>query len=83
MKTLLLIVAAAIALPTAASAEAPPFTGPTARGDCPKGFIKKRGKCWRRTTDDISAFTDDEEVIEAWEREVERRLNELPGKSKR
>jgi hypothetical protein len=50
--------------------------------DCPKGFIFKRGDCWRRTTDDISVFTfgDDED---RFEQEIERRIDELDRKWRR
>lgn len=47
-------------------AEPPPFAGPEARGQCPKGWVKRKGDCWRRTTDDISVFQTPEDE-EYWQ----------------
>lgn len=53
--------------------------------DCPKGFIFKRGDCWRRI-DDSGMFPrpymlDNEET--GFEQEIERRIDELERKGMR
>lgn len=52
--------------------------------DCPKGFIFKRGKCWRRTYEEATQVDEDEFEFDAWsvlEKEVER-LGRAAGRPK-
>lgn len=51
MTAIALVVGALIAL-SAVKAEPPTFAGVDAQGQCPKGWVKRRGECWRRVVDD-------------------------------
>lgn len=72
----LYIIAAAIGTLATPARSEPPFAGSEARGQCPKGFIKKHGQCWRRITDDRSVFLTEEDEHEL-EAEIGRRLEDL------
>lgn len=61
----------------------PPINPPGA--DCPKGWIFKRGECWRRTVDDKSVFLtpEDEQAEEDFYRWIDGQLDRRTGKARR
>lgn len=72
-----LLVLAALAIATTAHSEPP--RDPTRQANCPKGFYKWRGDCWRRI-DDVTrneSFRGTDEEPSDFELEVDRRLDRL------